>query len=135
MRVFLDTNVLVSAVATRGLCADVVQVVLAEHELVTSEFVIEELRRTLSDRLRLPNALVSETLELLRREGHLVPEAPAPDVKVRDPDDAVVLGDAIGGQADVLVTGDRDLLSIAGEAAIPIVTPRELWQRLRSGAS
>ena len=34
VRVFLDTNVLVAAFATRGLCADVVRTVLAEHELV-----------------------------------------------------------------------------------------------------
>ena len=42
MRVFLDTNVLLSAFAARGLCADVFRTVLAEHELITSEFVLGE---------------------------------------------------------------------------------------------
>ncbi len=36
MRVFLDTNVLVSAVATRGLCADVLREVLLSHQLLVS---------------------------------------------------------------------------------------------------
>jgi hypothetical protein len=34
VRVCLDTNVLVAAFATRGLCADVLRTVIAEHELV-----------------------------------------------------------------------------------------------------
>ena len=32
MKVFADTNFLVSAFATRGLSADVLQVILAEHK-------------------------------------------------------------------------------------------------------
>lgn len=40
MRVFLDTNVLVSAFATRGLCADLMRHVLAEHDLITGEVII-----------------------------------------------------------------------------------------------
>jgi len=39
VKVFLDTNILVSGVATRGLCADVIRLVLAEHELITGEVV------------------------------------------------------------------------------------------------
>tara|TARA_Y100000590_G_C15710915_1_gene1010249 strand:+ start:1307 stop:1432 length:126 start_codon:yes stop_codon:yes gene_type:complete len=40
MKVFLDTNVLVSAFATRGLCADVMRVILTEHELLIGEVVL-----------------------------------------------------------------------------------------------
>ena len=42
MRVFLDTNVLISAFATRGLGADVVNLVLAEHQLVLGESVLRD---------------------------------------------------------------------------------------------
>ena len=52
MRVFLDTNVLVAAFATRGLCADVVRTVLAEHEFLISSTVIEELTLTLTQKIR-----------------------------------------------------------------------------------
>ncbi len=44
MRVFLDTNVLVSAVATRGLCADVLRETLVSHQLVVSAPLIAELK-------------------------------------------------------------------------------------------
>lgn len=54
MRVFLDTNVLVSALTTRGLCADVLRVVLAEHDLIIGDVVLDELRRVLTERFLVP---------------------------------------------------------------------------------
>ena len=62
MRVFLDTNVLVSAFATRGICADVLRVVLAEHTLITSEVVLRELPRVLRTRIGMPSRLVEVDL-------------------------------------------------------------------------
>ena len=47
MKVFLDTNVLVSGLATRGLCADVIRLVLAEHELIAGEVALKEVERVL----------------------------------------------------------------------------------------
>lgn len=47
MRVFLDTNVLVSAFASRGLCADLFELVLVEHDLVLGRTVLRELNKAL----------------------------------------------------------------------------------------
>ena len=44
MRIFLDTNVLASAVATRGLCADVLREVLTRHDLIISNALLKELK-------------------------------------------------------------------------------------------
>lgn len=132
MRVFLDTNVLVSAFTTRGLCADVLRVVLRDHTLLTGEFNLGELRRVLRTRMVAPEHVVDSAESLLR--GHVVvpaPEAPA-SIEVRDPDDAWVLASAVAGKADILVTGDRDLLAIRSEAPLTIVTPRQWWNRLRA---
>ena len=130
MRVFLDTNVLVAAFATRGLCADVVRVVLAEHQLITAEVVLTELRAVLIRRITLPHATVEDILALLRDQD-VVPKPPKPsDLPIRDPDDRWILASAMAGRADVLVTGDRDLLDVAGKAALPIVDPRGFWDLL-----
>ncbi len=43
MRVFLDTNVLVSAFAARGICADLLELVLLEHDLIIGRHVLGEL--------------------------------------------------------------------------------------------
>ena len=131
MRVFLDTNVLVSAFATRGVCADVLRVVLAEHSLVTGEVVLQELRRVLSRRIGLPPGTISEIDEFLREQEVIAKPRARADVPERDPDDQWVVASAIEGRADVLVTGDRDLLDIAGAAPIKIVDPRGFWDLLR----
>lgn len=131
MRVFLDTNVLVSAFATRGLSSDVVHLVLAEHELVTGEINLSELRRVLRDRIGLPPGEVRAVEELIRGQTVVPRPEQAPEIEIRDPDDRWVLASAIAGAADILVTGDKDLLSVAQQFAIPIVSPRGFWERVR----
>ena len=69
MRVLLDTNVIVSAVTTRGLCADVFRAVLAAHELVTCAQVLQEVRRILSMKFLVPEQLIAEYLELIGQDA------------------------------------------------------------------
>lgn len=132
MRVFLDTNVLVSAFATRGLCADLFQVVLADHDLVVGETVLTELQGVLRRKMRLPQDTLTELDAFLRRQGEVARAEQRTRVKLRDPADVVVLSEAVAGGADLLVTGDRDLLVIAERAPLPIRSPREFWDLLRS---
>lgn len=133
MRVCLDTNVLVAAFATRGLCADVLRAVLTEHELVLGEVIVTEFRRVLGTRFKVPDdridsaMAVFSTVELVRKPAE--PSA----LPVRDRADRWILATALAGQADVLVSGDSDLLDVADEAPLPILTPRAFWELLRSG--
>lgn len=132
MRVFLDTNVLVAAFGTRGLCADVLRLVLAEHELLVSATLIEELTRALTRKVRLPEQVVREIVAFLDASASFVGGTPEPPpVVVRDPDDAVILGDALAGAADVLVTGDQDLLVLDRVGALRILDPRGFWELVR----
>ena len=131
MKVFFDTNVLVSAFTTRGLCADLLRLVLAEHEVQTGAVNLTELRRVLRQRFRAPAAAVDAAVQVLR-QSTIIPKPKEPsDLPVEDPDDAWVLASAIAGQADILVTGDRDLLAIAPTAPLRILDPRGLWTLLR----
>jgi uncharacterized protein len=132
VRVFLDTNVLVAAFATRGLCADVFRVVLAEHELLVSATLIEELTRALTGKVRVPEPVVREIVAFLRAPASFVEGGTKPPpVAVRDPDDAVILGEALAGGTDVLVTGDRDLLVLGRVGALRILDPRGFWELVR----
>lgn len=132
MRVFLDTNVLVSGFATRGLSADVVRLLLAEHELLTGEVVLEETQRVLPEKFGVPEKKASEIERLLRRH-HVEPVPDSdPPVEVRGPDDEVVLASAIAAEAEVLVSGDGDLIDIADQvASLRIMTPRTFWEEVR----
>jgi putative PIN family toxin of toxin-antitoxin system len=132
VRVCLDTNVLVAAFATRGLCADVLRTVLAEHELVLGDLILEEFRRALERKLRLPPhriAMAESVFEVIDRVPK--PEEPSP-IGNLDPEDRWILAVAVSGRADVLVTGDHDLLEVAGETSMPILTPRAFWELLRA---
>lgn len=131
MRIFVDTNVLASAIATRGLCAELFEGIITHHELLICEQVLQELQRVLSQKFRLPKPAVREYLGLLRAEGHVV-AAPAnfPRLRIKDPDDAPILACAIAAKADVFVTSDKALLDLGKIERIPILSPRELWQRL-----
>ena len=131
MRVCLDTNVLIAALATRGLCADVLRTVLAEHELVIGEVILTELRRVLTKKFKMPADRV-DAIEAIFDPFPVLPKPAAPtDIPVRDPSVRWIAATALAGEAEILVTGDDDLLAVAGDAPIRIVAPRAFWELLR----
>ncbi len=135
MKVFLDTNVLVSALATRGLCADVLREVLGSHQLVISPPVLTELKRVLRQKLRVPSKLVTEAVEIFEQDAHLAIPTELPDVPLRDKDDLVILSSALNGKADLFVTGDEELLRLARIEKLEIVSPRDFWERVKAQRS
>ncbi len=133
MRVFLDTNVLVSAFASRGICADLLELVLLEHDLIVGDNVLRELGKALRSKVRLPAARTSEIVKFVADEASKVVEESRPvDAKV-DPDDALVLGEALGGRAEMFVTGDAALRQLVTVEGITIVSPRQFWEALHAG--
>ena len=132
MRVFLDTNVLVSGFATRGLCADVIRLVLAEHELIVAQVVLDELKRVLKQKIGLPADQIQEILAFLENQTVQPKPKSLSSIEVRDEDDQWVLAAALAAKADVLVTGDKDLLDIAEQAiGLTITDPRGFWSLVR----
>ena len=130
MRVFLDTNVLVASIATRGLCSELLESVIHDHELLTCPPVLEELERVLADKLRLPGPVIAGFLGLIRAEGRMIEPRENPSISIRDASDIPILAGAIAGKADVFVTGDKELLDLGRIGNLAIVSPRELWNQL-----
>ena len=127
MRVFLDTNIIVSAFATRGLCADLFREILAAHTLVTSEYILSETQDVLARGFKVPEETVIEIIALLRRQEMVITPATLPQLSIRDRDDLPVVAAAIEAKADYLVSGDKDILSLIPLNDIKIATPREFW--------
>jgi putative PIN family toxin of toxin-antitoxin system len=130
MRVLLDTNVIISAVTTRGLCADVFRAVLAAHELVTCPQVLQEVRRILGMKFGVPEQLIAEYLELIGQEAIVAEPEDPPDLPIKDQDDAAIVAAAIVAGAQVLVTGDHDLQSLKSISKVRIISPRAFWEEL-----
>ena len=134
MRVFLDTNVLVSAFASRGLCADVVELVLLDHDLILGRNVLRELDQALRQKVKLPIVRSAEIVDFVSSEAtQVVDKAEPANVNV-DAADARVLGEALAGEAEPFVTGDAALLRIAAVGVLKIVSPRQFWEILRVGS-
>ena len=135
MRVFLDTNVIVGAVATRGLCADVFRETLAHHDLVTSEVLLGEIKRVLLEKLGVPAEIVAEVVTLVRESSLLSEPSKTIDLPIKDLDDRALVSAALEGKADLFVTGDRELLGVMKLGRMEIVSPRMFWERVRGQAA
>ena len=134
IRVCLDSNVLVAAFAARGLCSDLLAHVLSEQHLVVPHAVREETLRILTHKFHLPpEALDSVVAVLDRCETAPASDAPSP-IPVRDRDDERILADAVASGVQILVTGDKDLLDVAEQSPIPILSPRAFLMLTRGGA-
>ena len=132
MIVCFDTNVLVSAVATRGLCADIVNAALAEHQLIIGPTVLAELQQFLLRKLRFPATVVDEVIAFLRLNATIIAAAPELAIRGLDENDRALLAETIAGNANVLVTGDQELLKLGRHASIKVLSPRGFWEMLRS---
>jgi predicted nucleic acid-binding protein len=133
VRVFLDTNVLASAFGTRGLCVDVLRLILEEHGLVTGEVVIDELRGVLRRKFGVRAETVKQIEEFLR--GYHVEPKPhqSPKLKLVDRNDLLIVGSAIKAKASILITGDREIVALEERIeGLRILNPRQFWN-LASG--
>lgn len=130
LRVVLDTNVLLSGIAYPG---SVPGKILAawRHgsvDVLLSTYILDELRRVLprlAHRHGLTPAAIEDLVDILAIQSEQVDPLPIEDSGLRDIDDLPVLGSLLAAQADYLVTGDKDLLALAGR--FPIVTPAQFW--------
>lgn len=127
MKVVLDTNVIIAAFAVRGLCNDVLEICVAEHEIILSGYIISEVRKNLEKKIKLPEAVVKDIIGYLETEALSVSPADIPASACRDKDDLGVIAAAVSGKADIIISGDNDLISIKKYKSIKILTPREFW--------
>jgi predicted nucleic acid-binding protein len=56
------------------------------------------------------------------------------EIELRDPDDERILAEALDAGVQILVSGDKDFLSVAESAPIPILSPRAFMMLARGGA-
>ena len=107
MRVILDSNVFIAAVASRGLCEAIVELCLERHSLIAGEGILAEVEDKLRTKIKVPARVVAEYMKFLRQNVELVrPEKLNPKT-CRDPNDLMVLGLVLPGDSQAIVTGDK----------------------------
>ena len=124
MRIVFDTNVLIAAlITTDGVCAALVKRCAQVHTPISSEFILDELHEKLFGKFKRRAVDVDDAIGLLRERFIIVVPALMNEPVCRDPDDDAVLGTAIAGLADCIVTGDKDLLALEQYEGIDILQP------------
>ncbi len=122
-----DTNVLIAAIITEGVCSKLLHRARAgEFSLVSCPFIMQEFRRILSTKFRLSREEIAEAMEPVSEAIDKVIEH---GIKIRDvcrdADDDNIIACAVAAKASYLVTGDSDLLDLKSYQGIKIVTPRD----------
>jgi putative PIN family toxin of toxin-antitoxin system len=131
LKVFLDTNVLVSSFITRGLCADIFRIILSEHHLILCDHVLTELEDVLTKKINLPEKQITSILQYLRTFEIISNHMPPVKIELRDKNDIPVISAALNSKSDILVTGDKDLLEVSEKYGIKIITPRSFFQLIK----
>ena len=136
IRAVLDTNTLISGIFWPGTPREVYVAAYQERfRILTTAAVFAELDRVLH-RAKFAPALIAlgktadDLLTELRDAAEFVSPADIPTGVVRDPKDAMILACAVGGEADCIVTGDKDLLTLVTFEGIPILTAIQFLERL-----
>lgn len=130
MRLFLDTNVLASALGTRGLCLDLLRLLLDEHELLVCRPLLDELERVLHEKFGVPGQDRAAATKVFAECRLVATPDPLPALASPDPSDIPLLAAAVCARADFFVTGDRALLEMKSIEGVPIVSPRVMYERL-----
>lgn len=126
MKAVLDTNVLIAAFLTEGLCSGLlVRARKRAFSLVLCDEIISEFEGILKKKFKISPADISEISAIVSEAAfEILPVLHSiPDV-CRDPKDNMIIACAVDAQADYIVTGDEDLLILRRYENIVIVNPR-----------
>jgi putative PIN family toxin of toxin-antitoxin system len=129
VKLVVDTNVLIAGLAGEGLCRDIVKRRLPTCELFTSRALLDELVEKLTLKFNLtPDEL--PLLKIYEAEASVIKPGPLPKQICRDADDDEVLAVAIAAEAEMILTGDKDLLVLKQFQGIRILSPRQFVELL-----
>jgi putative PIN family toxin of toxin-antitoxin system len=140
-----DTNILVRAIISPyGSAAELVRIVVTNHSLVTSAYILSELYNVLRrPRIRKLHKLSDAKIRRLVSRFHQIsrvvslPE-PLPAVVLLDPKDNPIVMTAVAGRAEVLCTLDRHLrepqvVGLCARQGVRVLGDAELLAKLGSG--
>jgi putative PIN family toxin of toxin-antitoxin system len=127
LRVLFDTNVLIAAFISEGVCAKLMRRARKrQFSLISSRVILEEFQDVLIRKFSATRKESQEALQVIMEAVEAVTQSEQAVTGVcRDPEDDRILGCASAGEADYLGAGDEGLLVMKQFKAIRIVTPRE----------
>lgn len=127
MKAVFDTNVLVAAFVSEGVCSKLLlRARKKQFHLFVSPFILQEFERVLVRKLAIPKGDARDAVRLVTEAVDIIllpPELEAPIC--RDSSDDNVLACSLAAETDYLVTGDADLLDLRSFRNTRIISPRD----------
>lgn len=125
MRVLFDTNVLVAAFITDGVCSGLLSLARkGKFKLFVCPAILSELEKVLLRKIKASPAQVRTALDLVLETAEVVHPKKHVFGICRDIDDDLIITCALAAKIDYLVTGDKDLLELDHSFPFKIVSPR-----------
>ena len=103
---------------------------LPPETLITSEPILSEFEQALFIKAHVPPADAAAARYQVQSNAQVVQPAILPECVCRDADDDAILGTAVSAGAELIVSGDNDLLVLQQYRGIPVITPAEALARL-----
>jgi putative PIN family toxin of toxin-antitoxin system len=127
MKAVFDTNVLIAAFLTEGICAKLlIRARRRDFDMILCDGILQEFKRVLKKKFAASPHEMSEALAILSAAAQDILGQTDSIVPIcRDSDDDLILACARDAVADYVVTGDEDLLVLKNYEGISILNPRE----------
>jgi hypothetical protein len=127
VKAVFDTNVLIAAFLTEGLCSKLlIRARRNEFSLVLCPFILQEFKKFLQKKIKASSQEINMALKLLEEAAS---EINQPSILIertcRDEDDDNILKCALASKSEYLVTGDDDLLTLHKYGETKIIKPRQ----------
>ncbi|HQP48607.1 MAG TPA: putative toxin-antitoxin system toxin component, PIN family [Spirochaetota bacterium] len=127
MRVVLDSNIIIAAFASRGLCSSLFELCIEKHEVIISQQILQEVSKNLEKKFKMPEKSINEVVAYLVEFCTLLNCEMLAENVCRDRDDDGIIGLAFQNAVKYIITGDKDLLVLEKNKIVRIITPREFW--------
>ncbi len=132
MKIVFDTNVLLSALISQGLSSRVLEICIDKHLMYISSFIIDEVTEKLIQKFHVKSSEVKRVKDFLISISQLIdPKGQMPDT-CRDKDDNNILHLADYVKADIIITGDKDLLVLKRFVNTKIINPRYFMEKFHN---
>ncbi len=129
MKIVYDTSVLIASIITHGSCFEVFEYCLRNHEIITSNYIIEKFKEKLINKFNYTKREVEEVkllvFERIKNIGNIE------NIIInglKDKDDYKIIGTAIKGNCKCIITGDKELVSLKKYKGIDIIFPKDFWE-------
>ena len=131
-RIVLDTNVFISSIFWRGKPRKVIELAIAgKIQSLTCHGILHEIEEVLTEDFKISISRVNEIIRHIISFSKIVSIREDIRIKIRDIEDVKIINCAKSGNADYIITGDKDLRVLAEIAGVKILTVSEFLEKIK----